>query len=181
MASSRSQRVHVAGFSWPFDRPRGWARSGEPRSFFKKTLLLFGNQPTIQSPSQDILQETPQIFLKSTRSPERMPSGFFAKKPYLFRKSTRAPQTLSPFFAKTSSDFSQINIQSNFNYIFFFQKKMFGQCTARMGAPERLVGFDRQKYRALRFALRRPACLWQVYVKMNDCNVILLWSRLRVK
>ena len=32
-------------------------------------------------------------------------------------------------------------------------------------------GFDSQKYRALRFALRRPACLWQVYVKM-----VVTWS-----
>ena len=108
-----------------------------------------------------IFRKNPSTFRKSTRDPESL-SGYFArnssdyfeinpqsrtdalrvflqKNPYLFRKSTRAPQTLSPFFAKTSSDFSQINVQSNFDYIFFFPKKTFGQCTARMGAPERLV------------------------------------------
>ena len=108
-----------------------------------------------------IFRKNPSTFRKSTRDPESL-SGYFArnssdffeinpqsrtdalwvflqKNPYLFRKSTRAPQTLSPFFAKTSSDFSQINIQSNFDYIFFSKKKTFGQCTARMGAPERLV------------------------------------------
>ena len=124
MVSSRSQRVHVVVNSWPFDRPRGRPRSDEPRSFFEKTLLFFGNQPRSPSPSQDILQKIPRIILKSTRSPERMASGFFFQKnPYLCRKSTRAPQTLSIFFAKTSSNFPQINIQDNFDYIFFSPKK----------------------------------------------------------
>ena len=72
------------------------------RIFCKKLLGLFENQPAVQN--------------------GWLPD-FLQKNPYLFRKSTCTPQTLSPFFAKTSSDFSQINIQSNFNYIFFFQKK----------------------------------------------------------
>jgi len=64
---------------------------------------------------------------------------FSKKKPYFCRKSTSAPQTLSSFFAKTSSNFSQINIQANFDYIFFLQTKTCDQWPARMGAPEGLV------------------------------------------
>ena len=116
---------HVAGFSWPFDRPRGRPRSGEPRSFFEKTLLLFGNQPAIQSPSQDILQETPQIFLKSTRSPERMPSGFFAKKPLPFPKidpcSTNA---LTIFYENLLEFFSNQHTIQLWLYLFFSKKRL---------------------------------------------------------
>jgi hypothetical protein len=42
-------------------------------------------------------------------------------RPSLYRKSTRAPETLSKIFAKTS-DFSQINTQSTFHYIYFLKK-----------------------------------------------------------
>ena len=124
VANTRSEAVHVVCFSWPFDRPCGRSRSSEPRSFFKKTLLFFENQSVLQSPSQDILQKTPQIILKSTRGPERMAAGFFfQKKPLSLSKIS--PRSTNPliFFAQTSSDFSQINIQANFNYIFFFSKK----------------------------------------------------------
>ena len=47
--------------------------------------------------------------------------GFLQTRP-LYRKSTRAPETRSTIFAKTSSDFSQINIQATFDYISFLKK-----------------------------------------------------------
>ena len=97
----------------------------------------------IQSPSQDILQETPQIFFEINPQSRTDALRVFCKKNLTF--SENRPVLHKPshyFFAKTSSDFSQINIQSNFDYIFFSQKKTFGQCTARMGAPERLVNQD---------------------------------------
>ena len=137
MASSRSQRVHVAGFSWPFDRPRGRLRSGEPRSFFEKTLLLFGNQPAIQSPSQDILQETPQIFLKSTRSPERMPSGFFAKKTLTF--SENRPVLHKPshhFLRKPPRIFLKSTYSPTLIISFFFQKKRLASAPRAWARPK---------------------------------------------
>ena len=72
------------------------------RNFYKKRLVLFPNQRSVQTGWALVCLQ---------------------KRPPLYRKSTRAPQTLSPFFAKTSSDFSQIKIQPNFNCIFFFSKK----------------------------------------------------------
>jgi len=47
---------------------------------------------------------------------------FLQTRPSLYQKSTRAPETLSTIFAKTSSDFSQINIQATFDYISFLKK-----------------------------------------------------------
>ena len=113
---------HVTGFSWPFDRTRGRPRSGEPRSFFEKLLRCFENQPALQRPSQYILQKTPQIISKLTRTPDRMSAVFLQKRPSLYWKSTRAPETLSTIFSKNSSDFSQINIQPTSDYISFFKK-----------------------------------------------------------
>ena len=79
-------------------------RSRRPlRIFYKKRLVLFPNQRSVQTGWALVC---------------------FQKRPQLYRKSTRAPQTLSPFFAKTSSDFSQIEIQPNFDYIFFSSKKI---------------------------------------------------------
>ena len=92
-----------------------------------------------------IFQKNPSFFLKSTRAPESL-SGYFAKNTsYYFEINPRSrtdgcrfffskkplslskisPRSTNPliFFAQTSSDFSQINIQANFAYIFFFQKK----------------------------------------------------------
>ena len=71
------------------------------RIFYKKRLVLFSNQRSVQNGWALVCLQ---------------------KRPPLYRKSNRAPQTLSPFFAKTSSDFSQIKIQPNFDYIFFFSK-----------------------------------------------------------
>ena len=72
---------------------------GPLRIFCKKHLRLFPNQPAVQN---------------------GWALGFLQKRPSLYRKSTRAPETLSAIFAKTSSDFSQIKIQANFDYISFF-------------------------------------------------------------
>ena len=92
--------------------------------FQKKPFFFSEINPRSRVPLRIFCKKTLQIILKSTRGPERMASGFFFQKnPYFYRKSTRAPQTLSSFFTKTSSDFSQINTQANFDYIFFSQKK----------------------------------------------------------
>ena len=92
VANTRSEAVHVVCFSWPFDRPRGRPRSDEPRSFFEKTLLFFGNQPAIQSPSQDILQQLLRFFWNQPAVQNGwLPVFFFKKNPYLCRKSARAP------------------------------------------------------------------------------------------
>jgi len=89
--------------------------------FSKNPFYFFEINP--RSTSQYILQKTPQIISKSTRSPDRMAPGFLQRRPYLYRKSTRVPETLSIIFAKNSSDFSQINIQPTSDYISFFPKK----------------------------------------------------------
>ena len=147
MASSRSQRVHVAGFSWPFDRPRGRPRSDEPRSFFEKTLLFFGNQPAIQSPSQDILQETPQIFLKSTRSPERMPSEFFAKKPLHFSKiDPCSTNPLTIFYENLLGFFSNQHTVQLWLYLFFQKKNVWPVHRAHGRARKTsMIGIHMQK------------------------------------
>ena len=101
---------HVAGHSRPFDRPHRRPRSGEARSFYEKPLMFLGNQPALQRPSQNILQITPQIIFKSTRSPERMSSGFFAKKPFLLSKiNPHSRDTLSDFFENLLRFFSNRN------------------------------------------------------------------------
>ena len=108
-------------FDWPHRR----FRSGEAWSFYEKPLMFLGNQPALQRPSQNILQITPQIIFKSTRSPERMSSGFFAKKPFLLSK-------INPHSKDTLSDFFE-------NLLRFFSKSTCGQWPARMGASEELV------------------------------------------
>ena len=109
-----------------------------------------------------VLRKTPFSFRKSTRAPDVL-SDFFTKnascyfqidaqsrtdahwfvckKDLHFIEIQPALHRHSSFFAKTSSDFSQIKKQSTFHYFFSFLKKnMWGPCTARMGAPEGLVG-----------------------------------------
>jgi hypothetical protein len=54
--------------------------------FCKEALLFFENQPVLHKPSQYILRKPPQIFSKSTRSPDQMGSYFFAKKPFPLSK-----------------------------------------------------------------------------------------------
>ena len=83
------------------------------RIFYKKHLVLFSNQRSVQNGWALVCLQ---------------------KRPPLYRKSTRAPETLSAIFAKTSSDFSQIKIQPNFDSIFFSSKN-----TCGLGAPEKLV------------------------------------------
>jgi hypothetical protein len=76
-------------------------RSTSPLSIFcENHLRFFRNQPVVQ------IGWAP---------------GFLQKNPFLYRKSTRAAETLSTIFAKTSSDFSQINQQSTFDYISFLK------------------------------------------------------------
>ena len=122
MASSLSRRVHVAVISWPFDRPCGRFRSGEPRSFYEKTLSVFENQPALQTSSQNFLQKTPRIISKSTLSPDRMGTVLFAKKTSTLSKiNSRSPDT-HRFLRKHP----QIFLKSKYNLtliIFFFSKK----------------------------------------------------------
>jgi len=97
----RAKRGHF--MKNPFNFLEMNSRSRSPlRIFFKKHLRLFPNKPAIQNGWA--------LF-------------FLQKRPSLYRKSTRAPETLSEFFSKISSDFYQIKIQANFDYICFFLKK----------------------------------------------------------
>jgi len=122
VASTRAQAVHVVCFSWPFDRPCGRPRSAEPRSFFKKTLLFSGNQPALQSPSQDIFKKhlrlfwnqpavqngwLPVFFFKKTlifvenQPALHKPSHYFLRKPpRIFLKSTYRPTLIISFFSQ---------------------------------------------------------------------------------
>ena len=114
---------HVAGRSRPFDRPHRRPRSGEARSFYEKPLMFLGNQPALQRPSQNILQITPQIIFKSTRSPERMSSGFFCKKTLPFIKNQPALQRHSQrFFRKPPQIFLKSKYRPPLIISFFFQK-----------------------------------------------------------
>ena len=72
-----------------------------PRIFCKKLLILFGNQPAVQN---------------------GWPPGFL-QKTLIFLENQPALHKPLTIFAKPSSDFSQINIQANFDYIFFPTKK----------------------------------------------------------
>ena len=92
-----------------------------------------------------VLRKTPLSFRKSTRAPDVLseiftknasyyfqtnaqsrPDGhwFVCKKDLHFIENQLVLPRHSPFFTKTSSDFSQIKIQPNFDYIFFFSKKI---------------------------------------------------------
>ena len=123
------------------------AQIGRAAVIFRKNPSLFVDQPAIQSLSQDILQETPQIFLKSTRSPERMPSGFFCKKTLTFSENRPVLHKLSHhFLRKPPRIFLKSTYSPTLIISFFSQKKTFGQCTAHMGAPERLVHNIHQRF-----------------------------------
>jgi len=130
VASSLSQRVHVAVISWPFDRPRGQSRSGEPRSFNEKPLSVFGNQPALQTSSQNFLQKTPYVISKSTRSSERMRTGLFAKKTSTLSKfNPRSIDTLIIFCENILWFFSNKKTVHLSLFLFFSPKKKI--CGAR--------------------------------------------------
>jgi len=73
---------HVAGCSRPSDRPGGRPRSCFPLSFCKKkTSNLREINPRSKFLSQKILQKSPQLFSKSTRSPTILVEGNLQIKP----------------------------------------------------------------------------------------------------
>jgi len=120
------QAAHTARHvAWPFDWPHRRPRSSEAWLFYEKPLIFLGNQPVLQRLSQNILQITPQIIFKSTRSPERMSSGFFAKKPFLLSKiNPHSRDTLSDFFENLLKFFSNRNTGPPWLYLFFPKKYM---------------------------------------------------------
>ena len=123
VATAWPQGGHVAGFSRPFDRPRGRPRSGEPRLFYENPFKFLEINPRSRRPLRNFYKKRLVLFPNQRSVQTGWALVCLQKRPPLYRKSTRAPQTLSPFFAKTSSDFSQIKIQPNFDYIFFSSKK----------------------------------------------------------
>ena len=119
---NRGQRATSPDF-----RGRSIGRADGPdrasRSHFTKNPFNCSEiNPRSRGTLRIFCKKTYQIISKSTRSLERMGSGFLQKRPSLYQKSTRAPETLSAIFAKTSSDFSQIKIQATFDDISFFSK-----------------------------------------------------------
>ena len=92
-----------------------------------------------------VLRKTPLSFRKSTRAPDALSEFFTKNASYYFQINAQSrpdghwfvckkdlhfsenqlalPRHSRCFFAKTSSDFSQIEIQPNFDYIFFSSKK----------------------------------------------------------
>jgi hypothetical protein len=65
----------------------------------------------------------------------------FQKSPSFFRKSTRAPQALSIYFAKTTSDYCEINPQSRSDGFRVFCKKDLLFIKKSTRAPETLSAF----------------------------------------
>ena len=126
MASTRSEVVHVVCFSWPFDRPRGRPRSGEPRSFFKKTLPFSENQPVFQSSSQDILQKNTSDYFEI--NPQSRTDGlrvFFSKKPLSLSKiSPCSTNPLIIFYANLLGFFSNQHTGQLCLYLFFSKKNV---------------------------------------------------------
>ena len=92
-----------------------------------------------------VLRKTPLSFRKSTHAPDVLSEFFTKNASYYFQINAQSrpdghwfvckkdlhfsenqlalPRHSRRFFAKTSSDFSQIEIQPNFDYIFFPSKK----------------------------------------------------------
>ena len=121
---------HGAASGWPRRRLFAAVRSAARTAQIRRAAV--------------VLRKTPLSFRKSTRAPDVLsefftknasyyfqinaqsrPDGhwFVCKKDLHFIENQLALPRHSPFFAKTSSDFSQIKIQPNFDYIFFFSKK----------------------------------------------------------
>ena len=95
--SDRASRGHFS--KKPFYFSKNNPRSKAPhRIFCKKFLILFRNQPVVQN-------------------------GVYCRKTLIFLENQPALHEPLTIFSKPSSDFSQINIQANFDYIFFSKKK----------------------------------------------------------
>jgi len=65
-------------------------------------------KPTVHPSLRKFCEESPQIFLKPTRSPPPPGQQHFQKTPCIFLKSTRRPFSLSGTFFEWPSNFTQI-------------------------------------------------------------------------
>jgi len=96
-------------------------------------------------------------------------------RPSLYRKSTRAPETLSTFFAKTSSDFSQINIQATFDYISF--KKIAETLKLHSKSQKNCKLENQVDLKSSRVELWSASIIWHVLVRIFSYKLLPMLFR----